>query len=83
MVLSGPPVRAAREGEAASTIATDQRATRHGRALLNEPGLARVSRLRPVHQLRLHIFRQVPQGVSLSKGRRFHGQDDGNARLRL
>jgi hypothetical protein len=59
------------------------RTTRHAAALFSEPGLARVSRLRPVHQLRLHIFRQVPQGVSLSKGRRFHGRDDGNARLRL
>ncbi len=39
--------------------------------------------LRPAHPLRLHMFRQLPQGVSLSEGHRPHERGSGNAPLGL
>src|ERR1700737_2026485 len=39
--------------------------------------------LRPPHPLRLHMFRQVPQGGALSKDRISHERGGGSARLCL
>ena len=69
MILSAP-LRPASAPDVRSTCApTAPNQRTHGSRCSVSPGLTRVSRLRPIHRLRLHIFRQVRQGVSLSTGR--------------